>query len=46
MTAYLSLINDITDLFSATEKFKGNIYKLLAGNIYKLRFKCLPTFSD
>ena len=46
MTAYLSAVNDMPDLFSATYNVKGRIYKCLAGTIYKVRFKFLSTFSD
>ena len=33
MTAYLCRLNDMPDLFFATEKLKGRIYKCLAGTI-------------
>ena len=47
MTAYLYTMNDMPDVFSATEdNFRGNIYKCQAGIIAQVGFKCLPTFSD
>ena len=46
ITAYLYKMNDMSDLFSGTEKFKGHIYKCQAGTISQACFKCLPNFSD
>ena len=46
MTAYLSAMENMPDLVSLTEKFKGHIYKCLDGTIYQARFKCLTKFSD
>ena len=45
MTAYLSAMENMPDLVSLTEKFKGHIYKCLDGTIYQAHFNCIPKFK-
>ena len=46
MTAYFSAINNMTDLFLATEKFKGHVCKCFSGTISQVCFRSLTNFSD